>query len=105
MGLGAITHGEAVAWGIGRAVQFSFKKDYCREAFYNRINDVLKLYNWDTDPVPAIIRGGGIGERFLAVMHKDKKNINSKVRLVIPKEIGDIVIEEADDKDILAVLK
>ena len=105
MGLGAITHGEAVAWGIGRAITYSFKKEYCREAFYNRIIDVLKLYNWDTDPVPAIVKGGGIGERFLSVMHKDKKNLNDSVRLVVPKGIGEIVIEEADDKDILAVLK
>ena len=75
MGLGAVTHGEAVAWGIGRAITYSYKKDYCREAFYNRIIDVLKLYNWDTDPIPSLVRGGGIGARFLSVMHKDKKNI------------------------------
>ena len=72
---------------------------------YKEIIDVLKLYNWDTDPVPAIVKGGGIGERFLSVMHKDKKNLNDSVRLVVPKGIGEIVIEEADDKDILAVLK
>ncbi len=105
MGLGAVTHGEAVAWGIGRAITYSYKKDYCREAFYNRIIDVLKLYNWDTDPIPSLVRGGGIGARFLSVMHKDKKNINSKIRLIVPKGIGEIIFEEADDKDILSVLK
>ena len=105
MGLGAVTHGEAVAWGIGRAITYSYKKDYCREAFYNKIINVLKLYNWDTDPIPTLIRGGGIGNRFLSVMHKDKKNINSKIRLIIPKGIGEIIFEEAEDNDILKVLK
>ena len=66
---------------------------------------IVKLYNWDTDPVPAIVKGGGIGERFLSIMHKDKKNLNASVRLIVPKGIGEIIIEEADDKDILAVLK
>lgn len=105
MGLGAITHGEAVAWGIGRAIYLSFKKEYCMEATYNRIINILNLYGWDTEPIPSIIRGGGIGERFLSVMHKDKKNINDKVRLIIPRGINDIVIEEVDDKEILSVLK
>lgn len=105
MGLGSITHGDAVAWGIGRAISLSFKKDYCMENVYKRIIDVLKLYDWDINPVPSIIRGGGIGERLLSVMHKDKKNLTDKIRLIIPKGICDIVIEEVEDKDILSVLK
>ena len=104
-GLGKITHGAAVAWGIGRAVALSFKKDYCREAFMNEIFDVLKLYGWDTSAIPAVVYGGGIGERLLSVMHKDKKNLTSKVRLIIQKGLQDTVIEEVSDSEILSVLK
>ena len=104
-GLGKITHGAAVAWGIGRAVTLSFRKDYCREAFMNEIHDVLKLYGWETSAVPSVIFGGGSGERILKVMHKDKKNLTSKVRIIIQKGLLDTYIEEVSDEEILAVLK
>ena len=104
-GLGKITHGAAVAWGIGRAVALSFKKEYCREAFMTEIFDILKLYGWETAAIPGVVYGGGIGERLLNVMHKDKKNLTEKVRLIIQKGLQDTVIEEVADSDILSVLK
>lgn len=105
MGLGAVTHGQAVAWGMGRAVALSYKKDYCNQNFYEDFLHILELYNWETQPVPSIVQGGGVGERLLAVMHKDKKNLDAKIRLVLPKGINDIVIEETEDADIRSVLK
>lgn len=105
VGLGAVTEGEAVAWGIGRALTISWNKGYCNQAFHDEIMETLSLYGWETSPVPSIVLGGGVGERLIAVMHKDKKIINEKIRLVIPKAVEDIVIEEVEDSDILAVLK
>lgn len=104
-GLGTVTHGYAVAWGIGRAVEYAYKKDLCREAYKNQIFDILKKYNWETSPVPAAVLGGGVGERFLSVMHKDKKNQNNNIRLIISKGICDTLIEEVTEADILSVLK
>lgn len=104
-GLGAITHGEAVAWGIGRVVCLSCNKGYCLEAFVKEIHEILQMYNWESNSVPSQVKGGGIGERFLTVMHKDKKNLTSSIRLIIPKAVGDIVIEEVPESEILAVLK
>lgn len=104
-GLGAVTHGYAVAWGIGRAVELAYRKDYCLQAFKDEIFETLKLYGWETEPIPSIVRGGGIGERFISVMHKDKKVISDKIRLVILKGFQDAIVEEIDDSDILAVFK
>ena len=104
-GLGKITHGAAVAWGIGRAVALSFKKEYCRESFMNEIFSVLKLYGWDTNPVPSVIYGGGVGERLISVMHKDKKNLTEKVRIIIQKGLLNTQIEEVSDSELLSVLK
>ncbi|MCI5606793.1 MAG: 3-dehydroquinate synthase family protein [Treponema sp.] len=104
-GLGAVTHGEAVAWGIGRAVCVSCNKEYCREDFKNEILELLSLYDFETSPLPSVISGGGVGDRLLSAMHKDKKNINNKVRAIIPKAVDDIVIEEIEDSEILQVLK
>ena len=105
VGLGSITHGEAVAWGIGRAIHLSYKKDFCSEAFRNSVFEILQNFGWETKAVPSIVKGGGIGERFLTAMHKDKKNIDDKIRLVLQKNIKDTFIAEVDDTDILNVLK
>lgn len=104
-GLGVVTHGQAVAWGIGRAVTLSHIKGYCLENFKNRIFDVMKLYDWDTSAIPSSIMGGAIGERFLEVMHKDKKNLTSSIKIIMPKGICDIVAEEVSDDEILLSLK
>lgn len=104
-GLGIVTHGQAVAWGIGRAVTLSQIKGYCREDFKNRIFKVMTLYGWDTNPLPQEVKGGALGERFISVMHKDKKNMNSKIKIILFKDICDILAEETDDSDILLSLK
>lgn len=104
-GLGSITHGAAVAWGIGRAVELAYKKEYCMQAFRDEIFDILKAYNWDTDPVPSFVKGGGFSERLITIMRTDKKNISDKIRLIICKAVTDIQIEEVDEKLIASVLK
>lgn len=115
-GLGIVTHGAAVAWGIGRCVDLSYKMDYCKEGFRNEIYSILELYGWETAPVHSVIKGGEVGKRLLSVMHKDKKNISDSVRVVIQKalpeeNIQDItklsttVVEEISDDMLLKVLK
>ena len=104
-GLGTVTHGSAVAWGISRCVELAFKKEYCMEKFHNEVFDILNQYNWETTPTPKEILGGGIGERLITVMKKDKKNLSDKIRIVLVKNVGDISIEEFPDEDILSVLK
>lgn len=104
-GLGIVTHGQAVAWGIGRSATLSHIKGYCREEFKNRILKTMELYNWDTNPLPQEVKGGAIGERFISVMHKDKKNLNSKVKVILMKDFCDIFSEEIEDSEILQALK
>lgn len=104
-GLGIITHGYAVAWGIGRAVEIACKKDYCLKAFRDEIFSTLSLYGWETEAIPSCVKGGGVGERFITVMHNDKKNFSGKIRIVILKDFCTAVAEELEDKEILSVLK
>ena len=105
VGLGIITHGEAVAWGIGREVEFARKKEYCTQAFHDEVLDLIEKYGWERNAVPSIVKGGGIGERLLTAMHNDKKNQSEKVRLIISKGLCDIITEETEDEEILSVLK
>lgn len=104
-GLGNITHGSAVAWGISRSVELAYRKEYCMQSFKDTIFDILQKYGWETDPIPSIVKGGGVGERLITVMHKDKKNLTNKIRIVLQKDITETSVEEIDDSEILAVLK
>lgn len=105
VGVGIITHGEAVAWGISRAVSLSWQKGYCMEAFKNEIFTILETFGFETNSTPSVVVGGGIGERILEAMHNNNPDQKEKLKVVIPKAINEIVIEEIDDKDILSVLK
>lgn len=105
VGLGAVTHGEAVAWGIGRATALSARLELCKESFKDEVLDILAKYDWDTAPVPQIASGGGIDGRLVAIMHKDKKNQSGRIRLVLQKGLADTISQEIDDEDIRTVLK
>lgn len=104
-GLGNITHGEAVAWGISRMAELSAHKDYCLDSYRKEIFDLLEKYGFDTSKLPAMVNGGGIGERFLEVMRMDKKNQSSKIRLILQKGLCDTFITEIDDQEILNCFK
>ena len=88
-----------------REVELARKKEYCSQAFRDEVFDLLQKYGWETKAIPSIVKGGGVGERFLTVMHNDKKNKSEKVRLIISKDLCNIITEETDDEDILSVLK
>jgi len=45
-GLGNITHGDAVAWGIGRAICLSARKEFCSEQYKDEVLSVLQKYGW-----------------------------------------------------------
>lgn len=105
VGLGNMTHGDAVAWGISRALALSVRKEQCRSAYQEEVMKVLSSYGWETGPIPKIVTGGGFSERLISAMHKDKKNDCSKVRVILQKELTETLVTEVDDKDIQAVLK
>ncbi|MFC2477475.1 MAG: 3-dehydroquinate synthase family protein [Treponema socranskii subsp. buccale] len=104
-GFGSVTHGDAVAWGISRAVTLSCNIGLCSRAYKDEVLSVLERYGWETDPVPSIIKGGAAGARLLSIMHKDKKNIGGGIRLVLQKGLTETVSETVGDDVILNVLK
>lgn len=104
VGLGVIPHGDAVAWGISRALVLSAKKEYCTESYKDEVLQVLKEYEWCTDCVPSIAGGAGSAERIISAMHKDKKNSSKKIKLILQKGLNQTFVEEIDDQEINAVL-
>ncbi|MGP1458135.1 MAG: 3-dehydroquinate synthase [Treponema sp.] len=104
-GLGAITHGDAVAWGMGRALSLCAAKGICSQSYKDDVFAVLERYGWTTDALPLQIRREGAGKKLLEVMRKDKKNDSGKVKLVLQRGLCDTFTAETDDADILSVLE
>lgn len=104
VGLGNVTHGDAVAWGIGRALALCAREEICRESYRDDVFGTLRAYGWETAAVPAVVTGGGAGERFLNVMRKDKKNRDDKITLVLQRAVTETFTQKVEDKKILAVL-
>ena len=51
IGLGKIAHGDAVAWGIGRALDLCVKKDFCTESYKSEVFKILKDYGWEISQI------------------------------------------------------
>ena len=105
-GLGAITHGEAVAWGISRALELGVKKRLTDPTYEIEVKKVLSGYGYDTGAVPNIIKDKDCNaEHLLKAMKTDKKNLtSSKIRLILQKTYCAPLIKEVEDNEILSAL-
>ena len=108
-GLGKVSHGDAVAWGIARAAELSKKIGLCTENYVQTVKTVLSSFGWETQPLHSALNGKFASEKEAALslfeaMKKDKKNASSKVRFVLQEDVGETVITEADEKAVLSVL-
>lgn len=102
-GLGVFTHGEAVAWGIGRATALAKKLGLCDNTYYETVFSLLKSYNWDTTPIPHSPNKLTV-ENLIMAMKKDKKNASSTIRIILQKNLCDTLIMDIDDSHIATVL-
>ncbi|MBQ9538029.1 MAG: 3-dehydroquinate synthase, partial [Treponema sp.] len=105
-GLGQVTHGEAVAWGISRALDLSCALGLCSSLFCNEGKDLMASFGYETAPLPKALSGiQDAGTKLLEAMRKDKKNASSgKIRVILQHYYCDSFITEAADSDILSVL-
>lgn len=83
-GLGTVTHGEAVAWGIGRACELGRRLGITPEDRSNRIFALLERYGYCTSPAYPI--AGFNAEALIQAMYSDKKKKDGQLRFIIPTE-------------------
>ncbi len=107
-GLGTIPHGDAVAWGISRAIELSLLLDLCDNEYRNEIFSVLESYGWETKPLHPILCSEGQEKEQVALslinaMKKDKKNSSDSIRCILQRDINCTVIQEIEETDILKV--
>lgn len=107
-GLGAVSHGEAVAWGISRAIELSLILGLSSEIYKNQVFSILQRYGYSTTPIHPVLIGktseNQIKEILLKAMKKDKKNSSATIRLVLQKNIHQTIIKEISDSEIKKVL-
>ena len=101
-GLGTLTHGECVAWGIARALKTSQMMNLCSKNYYDEVCTVLKSFGYETN---AVHKAFSDSNAILKTMKNDKKNSSSKIRLILQKDCCKNIITEVSDEIILKSLK
>ncbi|HPM05888.1 MAG TPA: 3-dehydroquinate synthase family protein [Treponemataceae bacterium] len=107
LGLGTISHGEAVAWGISRAIALSESIGLCAAEYQEEVFSMLKAYNWSTDKIhPKCIelKIENCSEKLIEAMKQDKKNIDSNISFVLQRGINDSIIEKISEDKIRSIL-
>ncbi len=98
-GLGKLTHGEAVAWGMARACRLGALLGYTGKEREARILRILSAYGYDTAPLhPAALAavGGNAASAaagLSAAMAHDKKKKEGKLRFIVPKDDGATMVD------------
>ena len=101
-----VLHGEAVAWGIGRALRLGEKLKMTDSAYADEVCSIIKSFGWCAEPIPqnAVHFKTDFPDAIISAMKKDKKNIHGRIRLILQKNIGQTFIYEAEEKNIKEVL-
>ena len=100
-----VAHGDAVAWGISRAVHLAVNAGLCRSSFAQSTLKLLSSFGYETAALPKVLQGTPeAASLIVAAMHKDKKNSSSKVRVILQGGPQSTLTREVCDEELLAVL-
>ncbi|MDX4036102.1 3-dehydroquinate synthase [Aliarcobacter skirrowii] len=93
-------HGEAVGIGMCMANSLAVKLGIMSKENEKRVKDLLEKYN-----IPTTFKIENV-EDFYEHFYLDKKSSNSKIKFIVPIEIGDCKItDEIKKEDVIEVLK
>jgi len=103
-GLGRLTHGEAVAWGIVRACELGIALGYTPQARAKKISKLISMYGYECSSPHPLARDT---EAILNAIKSDKKKMRGKYSFIVPDESGARAVEIDSDEtktleDILA---
>jgi 3-dehydroquinate synthase len=89
-GLGVLTHGEAVAWGIARSCELGVRLGITPELRAKKIVALLEQFDYETrDPHPAITDFA----RYQMAMSADKKRRSGCLMFIVPTEDSAVCVE------------
>jgi len=96
LGLGTISHGEAVAWGIARSCELGLALGITPPDRAETIFQILKAWGYDLALPEAAgeFMDKGTAGKFRAALFSDKKKNAGKLRFVVPAAFGAVLVEE-----------
>lgn len=98
LGYGKLTHGEAIAIGLLFAIRVSEQK-YSIQLPYE------PLYDWFVNNEYPIQLQQFNASNLINKMKSDKKVVNKKIQMVLLKSIGEPIVEEIENEDLLRYLE
>ena len=97
-GLGEWSHGEAVAWGIGRAMLMGRILEITPRGYADKVFSLLKLYGYTLEAADKDAEG------IAAAMEKDKKKKQGKIRCILQKDLCETMYHTVDGNTLLKSL-
>ena len=96
---GTWTHGEAVCWGIGRALDLGVTLGLTSPAWQKQVLELMDSYGF------RLVASGVEPLRLLAAMKNDKKKRGGQVRFVLQEDFGKTRLQTVDDALVVECLK
>jgi 3-dehydroquinate synthase len=101
-GYGAWLHGEAVAAGMACAARLATLHGLVSPDLGNRQNALLEKFGLPIQPEPWPV------EELLSVMRSDKKNVDGRLRFILPHRLGEVAlfddVSESEVRQTLALV-
>lgn len=103
----SVSHGDAVAWGISRALAVGLRLQLTDKDYIESFTAVLNRYGWCTTPVYLSRQSdtNSFADAIIARMKKDKKNRSGKIRLILQENILKTQIREVETSIIREILQ
>jgi len=98
-GLGSWSHGEAVAWGIRRAMETGAATGMTNREYATRVARMLDRYGFRTEPIPEA------AQTFLDAMSMDKKRSSGTGKLILQEDLCVTRVVDLDPDLVLRVLR
>ena len=94
-GYGQYLHGEAISIGMHCAARLAFEQQLIDNDVVKRQADLLTAFG-----LPLLARPGKESE-LVAAMHRDKKVVGGKLKLVLPTKLGGVDLFDAPNDEVL----
>ena len=91
LGLGAISHGEAVAWGMLRACELGLALGITPAWRALEISEILRSYGYETGAPHPNVKSF---EVLMAAIMADKKQKDEKIRFIVPSSYSAQIVED-----------
>jgi 3-dehydroquinate synthase len=101
-GLGMLSHGEAVAWGMACSAKLGYALGVTPRLRVEKIIKLISLFGYCHKAPHPLARGT---DAFLAAMKSDKKKKSGKLTFIVPDTLGARLVVIETEKEMNAVIK